>query len=107
MAFISRARVRRAALRLLTDVDGEMGATQRQVPKRPPQNGKGTIAVRGGAGARAFAANADGDAAAPAALDGISYGVDFDTTPIETALNWAAACAVVANVVRIHSRSGG
>ena len=89
MAFISRARVRRAALRLLTDVDGEMGATQRQVPKRPPQNGN-----RHDCGSRrrwssGVRANADGDAAAPAALDGISYGVDFDTTPIETALNWA------------------
>ena len=43
------------------------------------------------AGARAFGANErDVAAAAPAALDRISYGVDFDTTPIETALNWGA-----------------
>jgi hypothetical protein len=33
-------------------------------------------------------------AAAPAALDRISHGVDFDTTPIETALNWASSCAL-------------
>jgi hypothetical protein len=25
-------------------------------------------------------------------MDRISHGVDFDTTPIETALNWGRAC---------------
>jgi hypothetical protein len=32
--------------------------------------------------------NDDVAAAAPAALDRISHGVGFDTTPIATALNW-------------------
>jgi hypothetical protein len=39
-------------------------------------------------------------AAAPAALDRISHGVDFRHHPIETALNWVAAYTLLALISR-------